>query len=145
MKIWTKPFNIDDMTESRTGTMASFLGIEFIEIGDDFVRARMPVDERTKQPMGIMHGGASCVLAETVASVAAQYCVTPPDEKLCVGLEINTSHVKMANTDWVLATAKAVHIGQSTQLWEIEIHNEKNQLVSLSRLRLAVLNKKAEG
>lgn len=120
--------------------MVGHIGIEFTEIGDDFLRAKMPVDQRTKQPMGIMHGGASCALAETVASIAANFCIDS-SKQACVGLEINTSHIKMAKSGFVTGTARARHLGKSTQLWEIEIVNEEGQLVSLSRLRMAVLDK----
>lgn len=120
--------------------MVDHLGIEFIEIGDDYLTAKMPVDERTKQPHGIMHGGASCALAETIASVAANYCVEA-DKFYCVGLEINTSHIKMARSGYVIGVAKPLHLGRSTQLWEIMIHDEKGQLISANRLRLAVLSR----
>lgn len=129
------------MTNVRPGTMADLIGINFIEVGDDFMVATMPVDERTFQPMRIMHGGASCVLAETLGSVAANCCVDR-EKKVCVGLEINTSHVKMARSGLVTGTARPVHIGNSTQLWEIHIVDESGGLVSLSRLRVAVLDKK---
>jgi uncharacterized protein (TIGR00369 family) len=120
--------------------MVDYLGIEFVEIGDQYLKAKMPVDRRTKQPHGIMHGGASCVLAETIASVAANFCVEP-DKFYCVGLEINTSHIKMAREGFVTGIAKPMHLGKSTQLWEILIHDDKEQLISASRLRLAVLEK----
>lgn len=140
MSIWFKPFTLHDLTLSRTKTMVDHLAIEFIEIGKDFLRAKMPIDERTQQPMGIMHGGASCSLAETVASVAANCCVNQ-EKQVCVGLEINTSHIKMVRKGFVIGTAKPAHLGRSTQLWEIEIHDETGQLVSISRLRLSVLDK----
>lgn len=140
MSIWFKPITIEELTLSRSKTMLDHIGIEFTEIGDDFLRAKMPVDHRTCQPMGILHGGASCVLAETVASVAACYCVDP-EKKVCVGLEINTSHIKMARAGFVIATARPVHLGRSTQLWDISIQNESGSLIALSRLRLAVLDK----
>lgn len=140
MSIWFKPINENDLINIRAGTMAAFIGIEFVEVGDDYMVAKMPVDERTFQPMRVMHGGASCVLAETVASVAANCCVDP-EKKVCVGLEINTSHLKMARSGFVKGTAKAVHIGKTTQLWEIHIIDEANNLISLSRLRVAVLDK----
>jgi uncharacterized protein (TIGR00369 family) len=100
----------------------------------------MPVNERTFQPMRIMHGGASCVLAETLGSVAANCCVDI-EKKVCVGLEINTSHIKMAKSGVVTGTARPVHIGKTTQLWEIHIVDESQNLISLSRLRVAVLDK----
>lgn len=138
--IWFNPINAEDLTRYRDGTMADFIGIKFTEIGKDFLIATMPVNDRTFQPMRIMHGGASCVLAETLGSVAANCCVDQ-EKKVCVGLEINTSHVKMARAGIVKGTARPVHIGRSTQLWEIHIVDEQDNLVSLSRLRVAVLDK----
>lgn len=140
MKIWKTPITLEDIQSSRLNTMVDYLGIEFTEIGDQHLKAKMPVDRRTKQPQGIMHGGASCVLAETVASVAANLCVDST-EFYCVGLEINTSHLKMAKDGIVVGTAKPLHLGKTTQLWEILIHDDKEQLISASRLRLAVLKK----
>lgn len=140
MPIWFKPFTLEDIAFSRLHTMVDHLGIVFTEIGDDYLIAKMPVDHRTKQPFGIMHGGASCSLAETVASVAASRCIDL-EKKFCVGLEINTSHVKMAKEGFVFGKATPLHLGQSTQLWQIPITNEQGQLVSISRLRMAVLSK----
>jgi len=139
MNIWFKPVSLADLTLSRTRTMVDHLGIEFTEIGEDYLCARMPVDERTRQPMGILHGGASCTLAETVASVAANFCVDP-QKKVCVGLEINTSHIRQVKSGFVVGRAHPVHLGRSTQLWEITIHDEENHLISLNRLRIAVLD-----
>lgn len=141
MSIWFKPFTLQDLTHSRMKTMVDHLAIEFVEIGDDYLCAKMPIDNRTKQPMGVMHGGASCALAETVASVAANFCVDQ-EKQVCVGLEINTSHIKMIKNGFVIGTARPSHLGRSTQLWEIKIHDEAKQLISISRLRLSVLDKK---
>jgi 1,4-dihydroxy-2-naphthoyl-CoA hydrolase len=138
MAIWKMPFTLEEAAASRAGTMVDHLGITFIEIGPDFLRARMPVDQRTLQPYGIMHGGASCALAETVGSVAGNFCVDQ-SRKRCVGLEINTSHIKMVRSGSVVGTAKPLHLGRSTHSWEILIHDEKGQLISVNRLRLAVL------
>lgn len=140
MSIWKVNFDIKKATERSKNTMASHLGIEFTEIGENFLCARMAVDNRTRQPMGIMHGGASCVLAETVGSTAANFCVDPL-EFYCVGLDINTNHIRSVQSGYVIATAKPFHIGQSTQVWGIEIVNEQNQLVSTSRLTMATLKK----
>lgn len=141
MSIWFQPIPVDDLTNIRNmGTMADFLGIKFTKVGEDFIEGTMPVDERTFQPMKIMHGGASCVLAETLGSVGANCCVDP-EKKACVGIEINTSHIKMAKSGLVKGVARPVHIGKTTQLWEIHIYDEKSNLVSLSRLRVAVIDK----
>lgn len=138
--IWKQSFTLEDAATSRQGTMVDHVAIKFVEVGLNFLRAQMPVDERTRQPFGIMHGGASCVLAETVASVAANFCVD--SGFYCVGVEINTSHIKTVQAGYVVGTAKPFHLGRSTQVWEIIIENDKGQLVSISRLRLAVLEKK---
>lgn len=140
MTIWKYPFTLEDAALSRQGTMVDHLGIEFVEVGADFLTARMPVDKRTLQPHGIMHGGASCALAETVGSIAANYCVEK--EWYCVGMEINTSHIKMARKGYVYGTAKPFHLGKSSQVWEILIKDDEGSLISINRLRMAVLPKK---
>lgn len=140
MTIWKSPMLIEELNTRAQGSMATYLGIEFIEVGENTLTAKMPVAERTLQPYGIMHGGASCVLAETVGSVAANFCVDF-EKQYCVGLSIFTNHVKMAYPGWVYATAKPVHLGKSTQVWEVRIHNDKNQLVSFTQLTMAVLNR----
>ena len=139
MSIWKQEIDVELFKTISRQTMVAHLGIEFVEAGADFLRLKMPVDERVKQPFGIMHGGASCVLAETTASIAGQFCVDPLSHH-CVGIEINTSHVKAVKSGWVTATAKPLHLGKTTQLWEIPIHNEQGQLVSMTRFRLAVLD-----
>lgn len=141
MSIWKVQLDIEKATDRGKNTMVEHLGIEFIEIGDDYIRARMPVDHRTHQPLGIMHGGASCVLAETVGSVAANFCVDP-NEFYCVGLDINTNHIRSIRSGYVIGTAKPFHLGRSTQVWGIEIVNEKDHLISISRLTLAILKRK---
>lgn len=138
MAIWQIEINLQLAQDRSKHTMLEHLGIEFIEIGDDFLVARMPVDQRTRQPLGIMHGGASCVLAESVGSTAANYCVNFATH-YCVGLDINTNHIRSVREGYVIATAKPYHLGRSTQVWSIEITNEKQQLVSVNRLTMAVL------
>ncbi len=122
--------------------MLDHLGIEFLEIGDDYLKARMPVDRRTTQPFGILHGGASAALAETLGSVAANLCVDR-NKKMCVGLEINANHISPVNKGFVYGVARPIHIGGSTQVWEIRIQNERDMLVCIARLTLAVLDTKA--
>lgn len=141
MKIWQTEINIEAVNIRGKNTMSDYLGIEFIEVGEDFLVGRMPVDNRTKQPVGIMHGGASCVLAETVGSTAANYCVDQ-QKNYCVGLDINTNHIRSAHGGFVIATAKPFHLGKTTQVWSIEIVNEQKQLISVNRLTMAVLVKK---
>jgi len=121
--------------------MVEHLGIVFTDVGKDFISAKMPVDHRTHQPLGLLHGGASVALAETLGSVAATFSVD--HEKFnCVGVEINANHVKSVRKGWVHGTAKPLHLGKSTQIWEIVIHNESGELVCISRLTLAVIKKK---
>lgn len=143
MSIWKTEVDLEIVKKRNWGTMVTHMGIEFLEVGPDYLVAKMPVDERTKQPHGIMHGGASCVLAETVGSVAANYCVDLTKE-YCVGLEINTSHVKSISSGWVIGTARPLHIGRTTQLWEIRIENEQGQLISMNRLRMATLSREQQ-
>jgi 1,4-dihydroxy-2-naphthoyl-CoA hydrolase len=140
MSIWKSSFTLDDLTLRGKNTLSAHLGIEFIEKGEDCLKARMPVDHRTLQPIGIMHGGASCVLAETVGSVAANYCVDLT-KQYCVGLDINTNHIRQAKEGWVIGTARSLHIGKRTQVWSIEIHHESGYLVSINRLTMMVLDR----
>jgi len=140
MKIWQVEMNFSDLAARGKNTMIEHLGIEFIEIGDNYLTARMPVDNRTHQPIGIMHGGASCALAETVGSTAANCCVDP-NKFYCVGLEINTNHIRSIRNNFVYGTAKPYHLGKSTQVWSIEITNEQKQLISINRLTMMVLEK----
>lgn len=140
-KIWKAPISLELIAMRNQDTMVTYLGIEFLEVGPDFLKARMPVDHRTLQPYGIMHGGASCVLAETAASVAASYCVDLLIHSI-VGIEINTSHIRSISSGWVFGTAKPLHLGSSTQLWEIPITDDQGRLVSMSRLRMAILDQR---
>ncbi len=123
--------------------MIDHLGIEFLEVGDDYIKAKMPVDHRTIQPFGLLHGGASVALAETLGSVAANLCVDR-EKKMCVGLEINANHIRPVTNGFVYGIARPIHIGASTQVWEIRIQNEQEKLVCISRLTLAVLDKQAQ-
>ena len=137
--IWkTKPTaeTINDMGHE---SMGNFLGIEIVEVGDDFISARMPVNEKTRQPYGILHGGASCVLAETLGSIGGAFCVDMQTQ-IVVGLEINANHLRSAKDGYVTGTAKPIHLGRTTHVWDIKITNEKGDLVCISRLTLAVKN-----
>jgi 1,4-dihydroxy-2-naphthoyl-CoA hydrolase len=131
----------DILNESSKNSMVDHLGIVFTEVGKDYISAKMPVDHRTCQPLGLLHGGASVTLAETLGSVAATFSVDH-EKFTCVGLEINANHVKIMTNGWVHGTAKPVHIGKSTQIWAIKINNESGDLVCISRLTLAVIKKK---
>ena len=119
-------------------TMVDHLGIEFLEIGDDYVKARMPVDHRTHQPFGLLHGGASVTLAETLGSMGAWFCVDPA-KYVCVGLEINANHLRGAREGWVYGVARPLHVGRTTQVWEIKITNAEDKLVCVSRITMAIL------
>jgi uncharacterized protein (TIGR00369 family) len=140
MSIWKTKLDLDAANKRSEGTMASHLGIEFIDIGDDYLKAKMPVDHRTKQPIGIMNGGASCALAETVGSTAANFCLDL-SKQYCVGLDINTNHVRSAREGYVIATAKPFHIGSKTQVWSINIENEQGELISVNRLTMMVMDR----
>ena len=141
MKIWLTSIDLKAITERGKNTMSELLGIEFTDLGDDYLSARMPVDHRTRQPLGIMHGGASCVLAETIGSTAAQFC-TDITKYYCVGLDINTNHIRSIMKGYVIGTARAFHLGKSTQVWGIEIKSEDDgKLISVTRLTMAVLER----
>ncbi len=141
MNIFKPGVSIDFLNELSKRTLAEHLGMEFTVIGDDFLQARMPVDSRTHQPFGLLHGGASVALAETLGSVAATLCVDP-EQQFCVGLEINANHIRGVRSGYVTGTAKPLHIGKKTHVWEIRITDEQNELVCVSRITMAVLDKK---
>lgn len=122
-------------------TMGDHLGIEITEIGGDYLKGKMPVDNRTKQPFGILHGGASAALAETLGSIAGTL-VLDPDKEFCVGLEINANHIRSVRSGFVYGTARPIHVGGRTQVWEIRIEDERESLICISRLTLAVLPRK---
>jgi 1,4-dihydroxy-2-naphthoyl-CoA hydrolase len=121
--------------------MVAHLGIEFTEVGEDFIIAKMPVDERTRQPLGLLHGGASVALAETLGSIAATCCVDS-SVQYCVGLEINANHVKSAKSGFVFGKTMPIHVGKRTQIWEIRITDEGGDLVCISRITIAVIDKR---
>lgn len=135
--IWKRPIQLDAINALSANTAVGHLGIEFTAIGDDWVQARMPVDARTHQPFGLLHGGCSVVLAETLGSMAA--VLTLPPEWMAVGVEVNANHLRSVRSGWVSGTATAVHIGRSTQVWDIRIDNADGERVCVSRLTLAVV------
>jgi uncharacterized domain 1 len=140
MTLWKIGTTLEQIEKRSKNTLIEHLGIEFLEIGDDFLKARMPVDNRTKQPAGLLHGGASVALAETLGSVAAGLCVNR-EVKEIVGLEINANHIRPVHDGWVIGITKPIHVGNSTQLWEIRIYNEEDKLVCISRLTVANIDK----
>ena len=139
MSIWKQPISVGALTAFSAGTAISHLGIEFVEVGDDFIRARVPVDARTVQPYRLLHGGVSVVLAETLGSCGAAYAAAPGQR--VVGLEINANHLRAATSGWVTGTARPVHIGRSTQVWAIELRNDAGDWACVSRSTLAIVTR----
>lgn len=139
MAIWFDGFPLDYANERAKDSLIGHLGIEVIEAGDDYLKARMPVDGRTKQPAGVLHGGASVALAETLASWAAAFAVDRTKHH-CVGIEINANHVRPASGGYVTGIARPVQLGKTLHVWEIRISDEKDKLVCISRVTMAVLN-----
>lgn len=141
MAIWKQAVTIGPVSDPRLSapnSCGAHLGLRITEIGEDYLRGTLPVDQRTRQPYGRLHGGASCVLAEELGSTAAALC-TDPNEVFVVGLEINANHVRAATSGIVTGTARPLHIGRATQVWEIRIEDERQKLVCIARLTLAVI------
>ena len=137
MTIWKKPISLELLNQTNADTAVTHLGIEMTEVGDDFLRARVPVDARTRQPFGILHGGVSVVLAETLGSIGAFFA--SPEGHRGVGLDINANHIRAASSGWVTGTARAVHIGRTTQVWQIDMVNDAGELTCVSRITMAIL------
>lgn len=140
MSLWKSPLTLDQLKEGSKDTLMEQLGIEYLEIGDDYLKARMPVDSRTRQTAGILHGGASAALAETLGSIASGMCVDR-EKKNIVGLEINANHIRPVASGWVTGITTPIHVGNMTQIWEIRIYNEQEKLVCISRLTVANIDK----
>lgn len=132
-----RPITLEAMKARHVDTAVERLGIEFLQIGPDVLRARMPVDGRTKQPMGLLHGGASVLLAETLGSAAANLSL--PEGQYAVGLDINANHIRAARDGWVTGECRPVHLGRTTHVWQIEIRDDAQRLVCTSRITMAVL------
>ena len=139
-RIFPEKITIDELNNFRKGAMSEHLDIVYVDVGDDFIKATMPVDHRTKQPYGLLHGGASLVLAEELGSIAANLTVNN-QEKICVGLDINANHIKSVRNGRVTGEAKPVKLGNRIQVWEIKIYDEQNDLTCISRLTVAVLER----
>ena len=137
MTIWKKPISLEACNQTSENTAVTHLGIEFTDIGDDYLRGRVPVDERTRQPFGLLHGGVSVVLAETLGSIGAFYA--SPEGHRGVGLDINANHLRAATSGWVTGTARPVHIGRTTQVWQIDMVNDAGELTCVSRITMAIL------
>jgi 1,4-dihydroxy-2-naphthoyl-CoA hydrolase len=141
MPIWYDPaITAEQINPIGKGNMAEYLGIEITEVGEDYLKATMPVDHRTRQPYGLLHGGASVVLAETLGSVGAAF-VVDRSKYDCVGLEINANHMRGVRDGLVTGTARPVHLGKTTQVWEIRIHDNRDKIICISRITIAVLKR----
>ncbi|HVX52157.1 MAG TPA: hotdog fold thioesterase [Chitinophagaceae bacterium] len=140
--IWFRDYTVNDVQQFSHNNMIGHIGIMFTQLGNDYLQGTMPVDNRTTQTMGLLHGGASVVLAETLGSVGANLVVDPA-KFACVGLDINANHLRPVRSGLVTGTARPVHTGSATQVWNIEITDEQNRLVCISRLTMAVLTLKS--
>jgi 1,4-dihydroxy-2-naphthoyl-CoA hydrolase len=138
VSIWRSLLPLETLNAGGAGTLMGPLGIEFTEIGEDFIRGTMPVDARTHQPFGLLHGGASVALAETLGSMGANMCVDS-SRYLCVGQEINANHLKSVRSGRVTGTARPLHVGKRSQVWSIDIVDDSGALVCVSRLTVAVI------
>jgi 1,4-dihydroxy-2-naphthoyl-CoA hydrolase len=141
MSIWRVTPTPEDLTARGSRSLPGFLGIRFTEVGPDFLRATMPVNERTHQPFGLLHGGASVTLAETLGSVASMQCVDS-EQYLCVGQEINANHLRGISSGTVTATVRPFHLGGRSHVWHIEIRDESERLVCVSRLTMAIVERR---
>ncbi|MDQ7949732.1 MAG: hotdog fold thioesterase [Pedobacter sp.] len=138
--IWFRKFTPEEINGRPTNHIGALLGIKFVEIGDDYLVATMPVDERTHQPAGILHGGASVVLAETLGSIASYLC-TDPEKYVAVGLEVNANHLRPVRSGEVRGVCRPIHIGAKTHVWEIKMYTDKDKMNCISRLTVAILPK----
>lgn len=141
MSFWKHSTELDRINAWNNGSLVEHLGMRIVEIGDDFIRGTMPVDARTKQPFGLLHGGASVALAESLGSLAGNLCIDA--NEMAVGLEINANHLRAATSGLVTGVARPLHVGRSTQVWEIRIEDEQARPVCVSRLTLAVVPRKS--
>jgi 1,4-dihydroxy-2-naphthoyl-CoA hydrolase len=141
MSIFQQGVSVQQANKMSENSMVAHLGIEFTAMGEDFIEAKMPVDHRTHQPMGLLHGGASVALAETLGSVGASCCIDSA-KQYCVGLEINANHIKSVRSGFVCGVARPIHLGKKTQVWEIKISNEQQELICVSRITMAILDRK---
>ena len=139
--IWKAPLDLEILNRRSNNTMASFCQIQFIAYDDNSLTARMPVNDHTKQPLGILHGGASCVLAETVGSTAANFCVDPSTH-YCVGLSIDVNHIRKVSEGFITAIAKPLHCGSTTQVWQIDLCDDAQKMNAVARLTMAVLSRR---
>lgn len=141
MSIWFSDYTLEEIGHAEASGLNSRIGIEITEVGDDYLKGTMPVDNRTKQPAGLLHGGANCVLAETLASWGAMLAIDP-SEKRAVGLEINANHIRSATEGEVTGVARPLHIGRQTHVWEVKIRRSDGKLSCISRVTMAVIDRK---
>ena len=139
--IFNSDITVEKLNKELNNNMISHLDIEYTEIGHDYLSGKMPVTYKTKQPMGLLHGGASVVLAESLGSVASNLCIDP-EKQYCVGLEVNANHIRSEKDGFVFGKAVAIHIGRKTHIWQITITNSEEKIVCVSRLTVAVIDKK---
>lgn len=140
MSVWFKEYDIEFLNQMRAKNMGAHLGLELIEVGDNYLKGRMPVDHRTTQPFGILHGGASCVLSETLGSVAA-WMTIDPDKNRAVGLEINANHIRAVTEGYVIGTCTPMHTGRRTQVWQTDMVEEATgKRTAISRLTVAIID-----
>jgi 1,4-dihydroxy-2-naphthoyl-CoA hydrolase len=137
--IWKQQFTLEALNEMCKGTVAEVIGMKFIAFGDDWIEAKIPVDSRTYQPAGLLHGGVSCVLAETLGSTASALCIEDFTKETCVGTEINASHLRGVKDGFVIGRCRPIRVGRSMHVWEINIRDEREKLVCTSRLSVAIV------
>ncbi|MDY0905305.1 hotdog fold thioesterase [Pedobacter sp. CFBP9032] len=138
--MWFKTFTVEELNSRPKNHIGALLGIEFTEIGADFIKGTMPVDERTHQPAGILHGGASVVLAETLGSIASYMCIDP-EKYVAVGLEVNANHLRPVKSGLVTGICTIIHRGAKTHIWDIKLYDDRGKMSCISRLTVAVINK----
>jgi 1,4-dihydroxy-2-naphthoyl-CoA hydrolase len=140
--IFKRPFDTESLNNFHQKTASKHLGIEYLEIGEDYIKARLPVDERTKQPFGLLHGGISCFLAEELGSLASVCMIGADENKVPIGVEINANHVRGVKSGWLYGKVTPIHLGRTTHIWNISMTDEKDNLVCISRLTIMVVEKK---
>ena len=139
--IWAKKISLDEIDAFLKNSIEEQLGIKIVEVGDDYIKATMPVDHRTRQPFGILHGGASVVLAESLGSFAS-YLIIKSEDQIGAGIEVNANHIRSVSEGIVTGIVRPIHLGNQLHVWEIKIRDQKNKLVCISRLTVAIINKK---
>jgi uncharacterized protein (TIGR00369 family) len=140
MSIWLERPTVEELMKRTRNTLAESIGMEYLEVGDDYIKARIPVDERTRQPYGLLHGGASLALAETLGSVGPRFCIDQ-SKKNSVGLEVNGNHLKAVSDGYVYGTARPIHMGSRTHVWDVRITDDNDRLIHIARVTTAIIDK----